>query len=349
MQFSLFYFSSQIKPRTESLYNLLWEGARFADQNEFTAVWTPERHFDEFGGPFPAPALTAAALAMITKNIQIRAGSLVLPLQNPIRVAEEWAMLDHFSKGRIGIAFASGWHTQDFSLAPANYLNRKNIMLEYIETIKKCWKNQSINLISGDATEVNIQTYPQPLQKEIPLWLSASGNPDTFRMAAENKVAILTHLLDQDVQALETKIAIYRSALKEKTDWPGHVTLMLHTFIGNEVEAVKNLVKPHLKSYLLTAMKLANKQQQYKMDDSEVSPEDVDVILDYAFERFYKGSSLIGTPESCLPLINKLKEIGVDEIACFIDFGMEDQAVLDNLPNISKLKKSQLIKKGVPS
>ena len=67
MDFSLFYFDGDGSLAQSNKYKLLFESAKFADQNGFTAVWTPERHFHAFGGLYPNPSLTAAALAMITE------------------------------------------------------------------------------------------------------------------------------------------------------------------------------------------------------------------------------------------------------------------------------------------
>ena len=120
-EFSLFFFSADSAERYDQKYQLLLESARFADKNGFTAVWTPERHFQRFGGLYGSPSVTGAALAVITERIWIRAGSVVLPLQNPLRVAEEWAMIDNLSNGRVAIAAASGWHVNDFVLSPGTY------------------------------------------------------------------------------------------------------------------------------------------------------------------------------------------------------------------------------------
>ena len=102
MKFSLFFFSHDASKGTENKYRLLMESARFADVNDFSAVSTPERHFQDFGGLYPNPSVLSAALAMNTKNIDIRAGSVALPLHNPIRVAEEWSVVDNLSNGRVG-------------------------------------------------------------------------------------------------------------------------------------------------------------------------------------------------------------------------------------------------------
>jgi len=97
LEFSLFYFAGDEDLGVDK-YQLLTEGAKFADQNGFTAVWSPERHFHAFGGIFPNPSVTSAALAMVTNRVQIRAGSVVLPLHDPLRVAEEWSVVDNLSR-----------------------------------------------------------------------------------------------------------------------------------------------------------------------------------------------------------------------------------------------------------
>ncbi|CAM3395121.1 LLM class flavin-dependent oxidoreductase [Stackebrandtia soli] len=77
MDFSLLYFANDSGAVDTDRYSLLLDGACFADEHEFTAVWTPERHFHPFGGLYPNPAVVSAALAMSTRRIAIRAGSVV--------------------------------------------------------------------------------------------------------------------------------------------------------------------------------------------------------------------------------------------------------------------------------
>jgi hypothetical protein len=116
--FSLYFFSDDGSKDSDDKYRLVLESAKFADRNDFSAVWTPERHFQDFGGLYPNPAVLSAALATITERVQIRAGSVALPLHHPVRVAEEWSVVDNLSGGRVAIAFASGWHVNDFALDP---------------------------------------------------------------------------------------------------------------------------------------------------------------------------------------------------------------------------------------
>src|ERR1700735_5246819 len=79
-QLSLFFFSADSAERENGKYLTLLECAKFADQHRFAAVWTPERHFQRFGGLYGSPSITGAALAVLTTHISIRAGSVVLPL-----------------------------------------------------------------------------------------------------------------------------------------------------------------------------------------------------------------------------------------------------------------------------
>ena len=140
--FSLFYFASDESAGNGEKYKLLLEGAKFADAHGFSAVWTPERHFHAFGGLYPNPSVISAALAAITHNIDIRAGSCVLPLHDPIRVAEEWSVVDNLSNGRVGLSFASGWQPNDFVLAPQNFADRKDLMFRQIETVRQLWRGE---------------------------------------------------------------------------------------------------------------------------------------------------------------------------------------------------------------
>jgi alkanesulfonate monooxygenase SsuD/methylene tetrahydromethanopterin reductase-like flavin-dependent oxidoreductase (luciferase family) len=82
MQFSIFFFGADSSQPER--YRLLFDAARFADSSGFAAVWVPERHFTRFGGLYPSPSVSAAALAVATRRIEISAGSIVLPLQHPL-------------------------------------------------------------------------------------------------------------------------------------------------------------------------------------------------------------------------------------------------------------------------
>src|SRR6266851_5085523 len=125
MEFGLIFFASSEAPHSGDRYRLVIDSAKIADRHGFSSIWIPERHFTRDGWLYPNPAVLQAAIARETSQIHLRAGSVVMPLHNPIRVAEEWAMVDNLSGGRVGISFASGWHPNDFALFPENYDRRQ--------------------------------------------------------------------------------------------------------------------------------------------------------------------------------------------------------------------------------
>lgn len=124
---------------TVKAYDSVIETARFADERGFSSVWLPERHFHSFGGLFPNPAVLAAVLARETERIRINAGSVVLPLHDPIRVAEEWSVVDNLSGGRVGIGCATGWHAQDFALHPDRFEDRREITFSHLDDVRRLW------------------------------------------------------------------------------------------------------------------------------------------------------------------------------------------------------------------
>ena len=347
LDFSLFYFSSEESGLPEERYELLMEGAKFADEHGFTAVWTPERHFHEFGGLYSNPALTSAALATITKRVQLRAGSVVLPLHHPIRVAEEWAFVDNLSGGRIGVSFASGWHADDFVFAPENYSDRKQLMLRQIETVRRLWRGDAVSFKGGAGNDVEIKIHPRPIQPELPFWITTAGHPDTFRAAGEAGANLLTHLLGQSVEELSEKIEIYRHAWRPQSgsSEKAHVTLMLHTFVGPDLAYVGDKVQRPFCRYLASSLDLAkNLLRSLGQElDAELSADDLEALLAHAFDRYYQTSGLFGTPETCLPMIDRLKLAGVDEVACLIDFGVDVKSVIANLSYLDQLRERSQI------
>jgi natural product biosynthesis luciferase-like monooxygenase protein/amino acid adenylation domain-containing protein len=341
--FSLFYFASNEATGAGSRkYRLLMEGARFADRNGFEAVWTPERHFHSFGGLYPNPSVMSAAIAAVTERVKIRAGSVVLPLHSTIRVAEEWSLVDNLSDGRVGIAVASGWHDRDFVFAPENYADRRTVMAQQVETLRRLWRGESITARGGSGQEVEVSTLPRPVQPDLPIWVTAAGAPDTFRNAGLMGCNLLTHLLGQSVDQLREKLASYREAWREAGHpGEGHVTLMIHTFIGRDEHQVRETVRTPFREYLRTSVDLISKLAEGRGQDirsAAFSPDDMEVLLDHAFDRYYHTSALLGTVESCQATVERLKEIGVDEAACLIDFGVDEELVLDSLHELAELR-----------
>lgn len=339
--FSLFFFAATAGGSGAAGYSLLLDAARFADSHGFEAIWTPERHFHEFGGLYPNPAVMAAALATITENVALRCGSVVAPLHDSIRIAEEWSLVDNLSNGRVGLAFASGWNSNDFVFFPERYATRKRSMADQLSEFRRLWRGECVQRTGGSGETVDVRIFPAPVQDEPPVWLTSVGTVQTFQNAGAAGVNLLTHLLGQSPDELTEKIAAYRRARAEHGHpSPGQVTVMVHTFMLGDAEEAKRRARGPFRAYLRSSTELwrtlfATTGQEFPESGAE---EYLDVVIDQAIERYFGHSGLFGSPETCAALVRTLGTAGVDEIACLIDFGMSDADALEGLTWIDRLR-----------
>ncbi|WP_282093997.1 MupA/Atu3671 family FMN-dependent luciferase-like monooxygenase [Epibacterium ulvae] len=353
MDFNLFYWGNDDGAGPKK-YELLLEGAKFADQHGFNAVWTPERHFHAFGGPYPNPSVTGAAVAAVTQNIGVRAGSCVAPLHHAARIAEEWAVIDNLTNGRAGIGFASGWQPDDFILRPENTPPaNKPALFESIETVRKLWRGEHVAFPRQDGSTHNVLSQPRPVSKELPVWVTTAGNPETWREAGRIGANVLTHLLGQSIEEVGEKIKIYHQALRDAGHDPAgfKVTLMLHTYLAADRETARQVAREPMKDYLRSAAGLIKQYAwafpAFKRPEGANNPMDVDLgslsgeelesILDFAFERYFEDSGLFGTVQDAVARVDALKRIGVDEVACLIDYGIAPDVVLDGLAPLAEV------------
>ncbi|MEU8264313.1 MupA/Atu3671 family FMN-dependent luciferase-like monooxygenase [Micromonospora sp. NPDC048999] len=339
IRFSLMYFSAAGDEDTADRYGTLLDDVELADRHGFEAVWLPERHFHAFGAPYPSPSVLAAAIAARTSRIGLRAGSVVLPLQHPVRVAEEWSMVDNLSRGRVGLSVASGWQRDDFVLAePGTYERRREIMVERLELLQRLWRGETVTLTRDDGVAVEAAVYPRPVQPVLPVWFTSSGNPATWAAAGARGANVLTALFAQDLDALAANIARYRVARAEHGHDPdgGHVTVSLHTFIGDDLDDVRRTVRGPLRDYLRSHLQLYRGMAE--AHGVVVDDDDTETLLDFAFERYFHTSALLGTPDLADAMVTRLRDMGVDEIACQLDFGVTNAQMRDALHQVVALR-----------
>lgn len=342
MQFSLYYFSGDGSNNQINKYNLLIESAKFADQNGFTALWTPERHFHPFGGLYPNPSLTCTALAMVTERIQLRAGSVVMPLHNPARVAEEWSVVDNLSNGRVALAFASGWTVDDFVLSIETYANRKETMWRGIQTVQKLWEGEQVEFKDATGKTFKVRTFPRPIQPKLPTWIVCQSNA-TFIEAGKMGANVLTSLLGGTLEEVAPQISLYRQSLAKHGHDPkeGKVAMMIHTFVGEDFNIVKEQAREPFCNYLKTHIDLLEnlaKNAGIKVNLEKFTVADINSLLRFAYEGWLKGRTLIGSKTTCMQMIERLQLADVDEVACLIDFYSDFDAVIESLSYLKELK-----------
>jgi natural product biosynthesis luciferase-like monooxygenase protein len=341
-ELSLFFFSADSAERQDQKYQMLLESVKFADEHGFVAVWTPERHFQRFGGLYPSPSVTGAALAVMTQHISIRAGSVVLPLQNPLRVAEEWAMVDNLSNGRVAIAAASGWHVNDFVLSPDTYESRRDDMYQKLAMIQRLWRGEKVSLANGAGVQTDVGILPAPIQRELPIWLTGDSD-DTFLNAGRLGFNVLTanFALKHDLTEFHRKARLYRDAIRTHHGREGHITLMAHTFVAEDDAAIRTIARPAMAEYLRVNIRMQQDHSAGRRDDrgfSRLSERESEILIRTQVNNdLHSPLSFIGTLDHCARQAQRLSENGVDEIACLIDFGIGIGDVMASLRRLSML------------
>ncbi|MFE2945098.1 amino acid adenylation domain-containing protein [Streptomyces sp. NPDC059255] len=350
VDFSLYFFGDYPDDATHDKYALIMQAAEFADRRGFHALWFPERHFNSFGALFPNPSVLAAALAARTRRIRLHAGSVVLPLHHPVRVAEEWSVVDNISGGRSGLCFASGWHATDFTLAPDVFGRHRELMYEQIQTVRRLWSGEPLTLTGGDGKPVDVSLYPKPLQKQPPMYAAVVANPDSYRRAAAHDLGVVTNLMAQTVEELAENIALYRRTRAEHGLDPaaGRVVVLVHTYLGSDAAKAREEAYQPFVSYLRSSLSLFNQVTNslgLDVDLAKTPEEDVEFLLGRAYERYCASRALIGDESTASETTALLVAAGADEIACFVDFGVPADKVLAALPLIDSLHRRQ---HGVP-
>lgn len=351
--FSLYFFGDYPEDADDDKYGLIMQASEFADRHGFHALWFPERHFNSFGALFPNPSVLAAAVAARTNRIKLNAGSVVLPLHHPVRVAEEWSVVDNISGGRVGMCVASGWHATDFVLAPENFGRHREVMYEHLETVRKLWSGQSIAAHAGDGEPVEIRLHPRPVQRQLSLYVAVVGNPDSYRRAAAGDLGVVTNLMTQTVEQLAENVALYRRTRAEHGLDPaaGRVVVLVHTYLGEDAERARAEAYSPFVSYLRSSLSLFDQVTNslgFEVDLDNTPEDDVDFLLGRAYDRYCASRALIGDEPTAAATVRRLVAAGADEIACFVDFGVPKDKVLAALPVLDRLRRRQPQPDAVP-
>jgi alkanesulfonate monooxygenase SsuD/methylene tetrahydromethanopterin reductase-like flavin-dependent oxidoreductase (luciferase family) len=164
-------------PKSE-LYRTAIEMAVWAEQKGFHTVQFSEHHGAE-DGYIPSPIVLASAIAARTSRIRLRFGLIILPLNEPIKLAEDLAVLDIISGGRVDVIFGAGYARHEFEMFGVDPAKRVKLMEEGIDLIKKAWTGETFEYHGR-----RMRVRPTPVQQPRPaIWLGGSTEAAARRAA----------------------------------------------------------------------------------------------------------------------------------------------------------------------
>jgi len=160
-----------------------FQPARLAEELGYHAVWFGEHHYS--GYSFGAPPVIAMAAASRTKRIKVGTGVSLIPLNHPLRLAEEYAMLDVLSEGRLEYGIGRGFLNYSYQLFGINPDESHARYREGTDLIVKAWTSDGPFSFAGDFWQLaDYSFFPKPLQKpHPPLWVAAVGEEATRQAA----------------------------------------------------------------------------------------------------------------------------------------------------------------------
>ena len=158
------------------LYKNTLENVKMAEDAGFYSAWLSEHHFLE-DGYCSSPLTTASAMAAVTNKIRIGTGIIILPLHNPVRIAEDAATVDNISGGRFDLGLAIGYRKEEFDGFNVPMNQRPSRIEEGIDIINKSWSDDTFSFKGKRYEFEEINVTPKPVQKPIPIYIGAFEEP----------------------------------------------------------------------------------------------------------------------------------------------------------------------------
>ena len=255
MQFGLLYECQRPFQGTEIDWNALYketlEQCELADQMGFDNLWFVEHHFLTGFSGSPSQDAIFGALSRITKQIRIGYGVCILPYHHPVRVAERVALLDQLTDGRIevGTGRSNAYEQTGLGIDPRE---TRNLWNESISMLPKIWTSDEYEYEGENWSVPKRRVLPKPFQQPHPRMYLACTSEDSFRLAAQKGIGVLSSA-SYAVEVLKEKVQIYRDALKDCEPVGEFITEFwgnnVHGFCDDDDDYAKELAADSMKTF----------------------------------------------------------------------------------------------------
>lgn len=154
----------------ETLYAEILDVAAWSESAGFAGAWVPEHHLAD-DGYMPSPMIALAAMAARTTSITLGTGIALAPLYNPVRFAEDAAVLDILAGGRLELGFAIGYRKREYAAHGVAFNKRGRIFDEWLEIVTRLWAGETVDHHGEQFQVTGAQALPRAPRGRIPLWL----------------------------------------------------------------------------------------------------------------------------------------------------------------------------------
>ena len=267
-----------------------------AEDHGFDSVWVGEHH----GRPdqCPSPLLVLSHIAARTRRVRLGTGSLLVPLYHPVRLAEEVAMLDQLSGGRVILGASPGYVAEEFTafgLAPEEKARR---LVEGLTAVRRLLREPNVDFEGEFFRFRNVTIVPRAVQPDGPeVWLGVGG-PKLIQRSVD--LADRFYIgMPASLEQIRTRIAIYREALERKGEEFSSARVALNRQVFVTADRRKRELAERRAAEVLSAQyrRYGNPDVLGRADEAAAGAENTGVI--------------IGSPEECVVRIRQLESLGV--------------------------------------
>ena len=305
------------------------EQAIYADRIGMHSAWVGEHHFDSLGVN-SCPHVLLASIASETSHIRLAPAVTVLPIQHPLRVAEEWATLDLLSGGRVDFAIGRGYDRKEYVPFGADYMTSLERMDEGVEIVQKAWSSPGPWSHKGRFYEIpEMRITPRPVQKKVPIYM-ACFSPASMEIAGRRGLDIIyaPFAAAMTFGGLDKAVDAYRAACAKHGNKPGRAMCSYFIHIA-ETPAEDDYGRETLMKYFNEAVIPAITQEPGKTPPSMLYfNKIVDTLKGMKKENLTDRSILLGTPAQIIETLRKVEAAGISEVILYFNVGAKPHTMV---------------------
>jgi len=315
-------YMPEIEGPLPDFYRQMFEQIIEVERLGFHQAWVTEHHFGGYGGSLPHPPTFLSAIACMTSRIRLGVAVAVLPLHNPLQLAEAYAMADVISGGRLDFGVGTGSEPVEYRKFGLNRDEGRARFLECAEIIRQAWSDQPVSFRGNFFDYHRVDILPKPVQRPHPrIWVAATRTEETFRWAGKNGYDLMTvPFVHPNTDALRDLVRIYRDELARA----GHdfvkpeVLGKFHIYVSDSFERGMREAAPYMRNY----------SNIHSAVDPTRKLSERDIGADIA-----RGSIIVGDPVRCSDTIQRWREeAGITTFSGTFHFGgMPQEMALRNL------------------
>jgi alkanesulfonate monooxygenase SsuD/methylene tetrahydromethanopterin reductase-like flavin-dependent oxidoreductase (luciferase family) len=300
MEFGIYHeFTSKAGRSDAESFDLALDIVDAAEEYGLDVMWLAELHFDPARAVLASPMVVGAAIAARTKRMKIGTSVQVLPLSNPLRLAEEAATLDQLSHGRLIFGAGRSGVAKTYENYNIPYAESKERFNEALEIIERAWRETDFSHKGKYYQFEEVTVAPRPYQQPTPEVRVAAASADTFPTLGQEGRGMFISVRHEDASHFLAPIQIYRSEwAKAGHAGNGRVYLRAPGFVASTAAKAREAYEPTLMHHFRAqARLLADSARRLGQGPENPRWKTVERLENITYDEAIRGSIYVGTPD----------------------------------------------------